>query len=74
MEAKVPFTYEIFGSPSASGSGYWRWQIISSASKKVLQVGSIYGPFAGAREQAQAAIERLIASALLSGETHHQVD
>jgi hypothetical protein len=58
MEAKVPFTYEIYGSPAASRNGYWRWQIISSASKKVLQVGSIYGPFVGAQEQAQAALER----------------
>jgi len=62
MEAKVPFTYEIYGSPSAGGNGYWRWQIISSTSKKVLQAGSIYGPFVGAQNQAQSTIKRLMAS------------
>jgi hypothetical protein len=59
MKRKVSLTYEMYGSASAGEKGYWRWLIITPRSKKILQVGSFYGPLPEAKKHAEAAVLRL---------------
>jgi len=59
MKRKVELTYEIYGSASAGEKGYWRWVITSPHGKKILQVGSFYGPLSEAKRHAEAVVKRL---------------
>jgi len=59
MTDKVSLMYEIYGSASGGENGYWRWQVISPVSKKVLRVGSVYGPLVEAQRHAREALARL---------------
>ena len=51
--------YELYGSSSAVGNGYWRWAIFIGREKKPLLVGSFFGPQADAKKHAEEAVARL---------------
>ena len=51
--------YELYGSSSAGGNGYWRWAIFIGREKKPLLVGSFFGPQANAKKHAEEAVARL---------------